>query len=333
MTLQIAYAFVVVVSSLDGRSDSKRVLVTPLYTGSVQVYVNTTFTQFNPGSKLVVGGHLFAPFPVTSAWSMSTPLGSSLPDEALTSKVTNFTFASTESYIDFPLAFKAGTFTGGNSYSFRLTAYPVGSPKLATFSEITLKANKLPTGGYLIAVPTTGFALVTKFLISTPGWTSDVESLPLRFSFSYTISKTLSKYLTLASPSLKAYTTTTLPPGLSALNHRITLKSRATDYLLSSATATTEVSATLEPATDLLQTLNSSLTAALGVGNVNQIFQAVNNVRFVYFLHCSMATMLHSDKCQGIPSYATCCPVHRLSLFSFILYSGLSHRLPPLLML
>jgi REJ domain len=318
MTLQIAYAFVVVVSSLDGRSDSKRVLVKPEYTGSVQVYVNTTFTQFNPGSKLVVGGHLFAPFPVTSAWRVSSPLGAPVPDEALTSKLTNFTFASTESYIDFPLAFKAGTFTGGNSYSFRLTAYPVGSPKLATFSEITLKANKLPTGGYLIAVPTTGSALVTKFLISSPGWTSDVESLPLRFSFSYTVSKTLSKYLTLASPSLKAYTTTTLPPGLSALNHRITLKSRATDYLLSSATATTEVSVTLEPTTDLLQTLNSTLTAALEVGNVNQIFQAVNNVSSVYFIRCRMATMMHSDNCHGIPFSTTFHLVHQFCLFSSI---------------
>ena len=84
MSLLTAYAFVVVVSSLDGRSDTKTVLVKPEYTGSVQVYVNTTFTQFNPGSKLVVGGHLFAPFPVTSAWSVSTPLGFSLPDEALT---------------------------------------------------------------------------------------------------------------------------------------------------------------------------------------------------------------------------------------------------------
>ena len=286
MTLLTAYAFVVVVSSLDGRSDTKTVLVKPEYTGSVQVYVNTTFTQFNPGSKLVVGGHLFAPFPVTSAWSVSTPLGFSLPDEALTSKLTNFTFASTETFIDFPLAFIGGTFTAGNSYSFRLTAYPVGNPKLATFSEITLKANKLPTGGYVMAVPTTGFALVTKFLISSPGWTSDVESLPLRFSFSYTISKTLSKYLTLASPSLKAHITTTLPPGLSALNHRITLKSRATDYLLSSETATTEVSVTLEPATDLPQTLNSTLTAALEVGNINQIFQAVNNVSLIYTTEC-----------------------------------------------
>jgi REJ domain len=303
MTLQIAYAFVVVVSSLDGRSDSKRVLVTPVYTGSVQVYVNTTFTRFNLGSKLIVRGHLFAPFPVTSEWSVSTPLGVLVPYKALTSKLTNFTFASTESYIDFPLAFKAGTFTGGNSYSFRLTAYPVGSPKLATFSEITLQANKLPTGGYLVAVPTTGFALVTKFLISTPGWTSDVENLPLRFSFSYTVSKDLSKnYLTLTSPSLKAYTTSTLPPGLSTLENVVTLQSRATDYLLSSATATTEVSVTLEPATDLLQTLDSSLTAAFEVGNINQAYQAVNNVSFVYFVRCRMAIIMHSGTCQGIPS-------------------------------
>ena len=287
MTLLTAYAFVVVVSSRDGRSDTKTVLVKAVYTGSVQVYVNTTVTRFNLGSKLIVRGRLFAPFPVTSEWSVSTPLGVSVPYKALTTKLKNFTFASTETFIDFPVAFRSGTFTGGNSYSFRLTAYPVGNPKLATFSEITLKANKLPTGGYVVAVPTTGFALVTKFLISTPGWTSDVESLPLRFSFSYTVSRELSKnYLTLTSPSLKSYTTTTLPPGLSALGNVVTLQSRATDYLLSSATATTEVSVTLKPAVNLLQTLTSTLSAAFEVGNINQIFQAVNNVSLIYTTEC-----------------------------------------------
>ena len=282
MTLQTAYAYVVAVSSLDGRSDSKTVVVTPEYSGSVKLYLNTSLTRFNSGSKLIVRGYLYAPFPVTSMWSVSTPLGVPLPYKALTSKATNFTFASTEGYIAFPLGFEGGTFTGGSTYSFRLTAYPVGSPKLATFSEVTLNANPLPTGGYLIAFPTSGSALVTKFLISTPGWTSNAESLPLRFSFSYTVSTRLSKYLTLAAPSLKAFITTTLPPGLSALENMITVQSRATDYLLSSATATTAVSVTLDPAVDLSRTLNSSLTAALEVGDVNQIYQAVNNVSFIY---------------------------------------------------
>ena len=277
MTLQTTYAFTVVVSSLDGRSDTKTVLITPVYTGGVELSVNASFTRFNPGSKLVVSGRLYAPFAVTSEWSVLSPLGVSLPFEALTSSQTNFSFASTESLIAFPVAFSAGTFTPGNTYSFRLTAYPVGSPRQGTYSEITLKANSLPTGGYLVASPKSGIALVTQFTIAAPGWTAEAENLPLKYSFFYTVTE-LSRYLTIASSSLKAYTTTTLPPGLSALQHVITLQSRATDYLLSSASATGNVSVTLDPSVDLSKTLNSSLTAALAVGNINQIFQAVNNV-------------------------------------------------------
>jgi hypothetical protein len=277
MTLQTTYAFVVVVSSLDGRSDSKTVLITAVYTGGVKLFLNTSLTRFNPGSKLILPGRLFAPFAVTSFWSVLSPLGVSLPFQALTSTQTNFSFDSTENYISFPVAYIEGTFTAGSSYSFRLTAYPVGNPEQGTYSEITLKANSPPTGGYLVAAPSNGTALVTQFMISTPGWTAEAENLPLSFSFSYTVSE-LSRYLTLASSSLEAYTTTTLPPGLSALQHVITLRSRATDYLLSSATAAGNVSVTLDTSVDLSKTLNSSLTAALAVGNINQIYQAVNNV-------------------------------------------------------
>jgi hypothetical protein len=277
MTLRTTYAFVVVVSSLDGRSDSKTILITAVYTGGVRLFLNTSITRFNPGSKLIVPGRLFAPFAVTSVWSVLSPLGVSLPFQALTSTQTNFSFTSTESYVAFPVAFRGMTFTAGSSYSFRLTAYPVGNPKQGTYSEITLRANALPTGGYLVAAPSSGTALVTQFTISTPGWTAEAENLPLSYSFSYTVSE-LSRHLTLATSSLKSYTTTTLPPGLSALQHVITLRSRATDYLLSSATATGNVSVTLDPSVDLSKALNSSLTAALAVGNINQIYQAVNNV-------------------------------------------------------
>lgn len=278
MSLQTTYAFVVVVSALDGRSDTKRVLITAVDTGGVKLYVNTSLIRFNPGSKLIVSGRLFASNAVTSMWSVLSPLGVSLSFKALTSVQTNFTFASTNSYISFPVAFKGGTFTPGCRYSFRLTAYPMGHPKQRTSSEITLKANSLPIGGYLVTAPSSGIALVTQFTISTPGWTAEAENLPLSYSFSYTVSE-LAQYLTLATSSFRAHIVTTLPPGLSALQFVITLQSRATDYLFSSATATNNVTVTLDPKVNLSSSLNISLSAALVIGNINKIFQAVNNVR------------------------------------------------------
>jgi REJ domain len=281
MTLQVAYAFVVVATSLDGRSDSKRVLVKAVSAGSVQLYVNSTVTRFNPKAKLIVGGHLLASYAVTSVWSVLTPLGVPLPYDALTAKQSNITFTGTEGYMSFPLGLQGGVFTAGSSYSFRLTAYPVGNPKLATFSEITLIANLAPVGGYLLVVPSSGSALVTKFLLTTPAWTSTADSLPLVYSFAYTVSPLLSKYLTVASPSLKAHTISTLPPGLSALNNMITVRSKATDLFSSSSIALTDVSVTLDQSTDLSQVLNISVSDALSVGNINQVFQAVNNVSII----------------------------------------------------
>jgi REJ domain len=278
MKLQTTYAFVVAVSSLDGRSDSKTILITPEYTGDIKLIVKASLTRFNPGSKLIVSGRVLAPFTVTSVWSVLSPLGVALPFPALTAPQTNLSFSSPSNYIAFPIAFIGGTFTAGSSYSFRLSAYPAGNTKKGTYTEITLKANSHPTSGYLMVEPRSGTALTTQFLVTAPGWTAEAENLPLRYSFSYTVSTTLSKYLTLKSSSLKAYTTTTLPPGLSALKNVITVRSKVTDNLLSSSTATGNVTVTVDPSVDLTRTLNSSLTAALAVGNINLIYQTVNNV-------------------------------------------------------
>ena len=54
MSLSANYAFAVVVTALDGRSDSQKVLVSPAYNGSVQVSITTSYVTFNPGAKLIV---------------------------------------------------------------------------------------------------------------------------------------------------------------------------------------------------------------------------------------------------------------------------------------
>lgn len=200
-----------------------------------------------------------------------------VPFTALTSISKSFSAVDAENSITFPLSIDGGVFPAGVAYSFRLTAYPVGNAKLPTFTEIVLTANSLPTGGYVSAVPSAGDALVTQFTISSPGWTADVSSFPLSYSFAYRLSSATT-YLTLAASSLRAFTTSTLPAGLASESSLITLQGTAVDIYLSYGTAKSTVSVTLSANTNVSHILSSGLSSAFSSGDVNLAFQTVNNV-------------------------------------------------------
>lgn len=278
MSLDTTYAFVVVVISLDGRRDSKTVLVTPVFAGSAQLSITSPFTRFNAGSKLVVNGYISADYAVTTEWSVLTSSGLSAPFKALTSKVKSFSAADAASQISFPLSIDAGAFAGGSTYIFKLSAHPSGNLKLTTFAEIILTANSPPTGGYVLPTPIRGNALVTKFLISAPGWTADASNFPLSYSFAYTLSPA-SSYLTLAASSLRAFTTSTLPAGLYDEEDLVTVEGRAIDIFMSFGVATATVAVTLSPTTNVSHILSTGLASAFVSGDINLAFQTVNNVR------------------------------------------------------
>ena len=286
--MSVTYAFAVVVTAPDGRTDSQTVLASPAYNGSVQVSISTTSVRFNPAAKLIVNGNIRALSTVTSSWTVYSALGTALSYESLTPQSKEFSLSDE---VAFPLSMAGGTFVGGNSYSFRLTAYPKGYPDLATYSEIQLQANSPPRGGYLYAEPTSGYALVTSFFISTPGWTADSESLPLRYTFSYRVAAS-SQYLTLAAASQRDYTRTTLPAGLAVIDHRVTLQSQAIDMLNSSSTTTSTVAVTTRPDTNSSLILSTSLTRAFLTGDINLAYQSMNGA----------ATTVSSVDCSASPN-------------------------------
>ena len=277
MTLGVTYAFLVKVTSTDGRRDDQVVSVTPIASGSAQLSITSSFTKFNAGSKLVVNGYLSASYAVTSEWSVMDALGVPVPFTALTSTTKSFTAADAMAQITFPLSIDAGMFSGGAVYSFRLTAYPVGNSNLLTFTEIILTANSPPSGGYVSSIPSSGSALVTKFLVSSPGWTADASNFPLSYAFSYRLSAG-SSYLALAASSLRAFTTSTLPSGLESALYMITLRGQATDIYFSSGTATHAVAVQLNANTNVSLALSAGLTSAFSSGDINLAFQTVNNV-------------------------------------------------------
>jgi REJ domain len=278
MASNATYEFTLLVSTRDGRSASKTVTVTPLISQSIQVSITSVYVRFNPLTTLIIDGHLLAPYAVTAAWTVLTPLGVPVPYTASTAKQRSFTASIAASQVTYPLSVKGGSFTAGNTYTFRLSAFPKSSSDLGTSSEIQLTANSPPSGGYITSDPSSGYALQTYFLISNPGWSTDAENYPLMYSFSYKISES-SSYLTLSSWSLRAFTRSTLPEGLSALSNQIIIQGRAADIYNSTASATTNVAVTQGASTNITRILTTSLGSAFSVGNYDSVYQAVNNVR------------------------------------------------------
>lgn len=273
------YTYVVVVTASDGRHAVQSVFVDPVMAGSTQPSITTLSTRFNIGSKLVLTGYLSGNIGVRSTWSAVTSSGVLVPLVALTPLSRVFLPNEVKAGIAYPLSIDAGVLSGGTSFTFRLTAYPIDVTIITTtFSEIVLIANSPPTGGYLLPSPKIGNALVTIFSIVSPGWTSDVANLPLSFSFAYRQSS-LAPYLTVAVSSSRPSTTTTLPSGLASENNTITLQGQAIDVFAASSIATAKVSVTLSPQTNISHILTTTLYSAFSSGNVNLAFQTVNNVR------------------------------------------------------
>jgi hypothetical protein len=269
------YAYTVVVTS-SGRSASKTVTVVPQAAGA-ELSIVTSFTRFDPASRLIVDGFLSGSVAVSADWTVTTALGAVVPFSALTTASKTFSALDAQNKIRFPLCIGSSNFQGGIAYLFRLTVHPVNNASIATFAEITLTANAAPTGGYVTTTPESGSALVTSFLIATPGWTADSSAFPLSYSFAYKLGEGAS-YFTIAASSLRAFTSTTLPAGGSTVKNIVTLHSQATDIFTSSASAYGAVVVTSQASINVTQVLISGLSDAFTSGNINRAFQTVNNV-------------------------------------------------------
>ena len=271
------FIFTVTVSSLDGRSARRTVSVTPLSSGTVKLSITSSSTKFNAGSSLAIIGSVSATYPVTAVWSVLDSLGNNVSVTALTPTTSYFSQSDTSSQITFPFSLPAGVLIGGRVYSFRLTAHATGGSAEQSFTQVTLTANPPPTGGYVSSSPQSGSALVTQFVISSPGWTADAANFPLSFSFAYRLSAA-SPYLTLAAPSLRAFTTSTLPAGLISQSNLLTLQGHAADIYGAFGAATGTVAVQLNTSTNVSHVMRSGLLNAFSSGNVNLAIQTVNNV-------------------------------------------------------
>lgn len=278
MTLNSTYSFQLVVTSLNGRSSSQATSVSPAPAGSPETFIENNLNRFNPGTKLIILGRMSANSELTCTWSVRTNLGVSVPIKTLTPSNKQFSSLDAQSQASFPVSIGGGQFVGGRFYTFRLHAARVGFPSLATFSEITLRANPAPWGGYIRTDPPSGKALTTTFLISSPGWTAEADGLPLSYSFGFQTSPS-APLLSLASMSLRSYTSSYLPAGRDYLNYSIVLEATAIDIYLTSHTAISTVLVSKPSAGfNISRILSVQLPYAFAANNIDKVFQIVNQV-------------------------------------------------------
>ena len=283
MSLDTMYSFTVVVTSHDKRTGSRTVVISPAISGSAHPSITTLSLNFNPSAKLVLNSFLSADYAVFSTWSIYTTLGQTVSIISLTNQSKLFSVDDALSNINFPLSISGGTFLGGNAYTFRLTVSPTDDSHSLAFSEITLTANSAPTSGHIVSSPTNGSALVTQFLLSSPGWTADAASFPLSYAYSYKLFST-SPYLTIAASSLRASTVTALPAGLLTQKYTLTLQTQVADIYMSFNTAIASVKVTPTTTANVSEILASYLASASATGNINLAVQAINNVSLLLTL-------------------------------------------------
>ena len=271
IVMNTVYAFTVVVRSKDRRSNSRTVIVSPT-NSTAQLSITSSISRFNPSAKLVLDATISANYAVDFTWSVLTVLGAPLDIPSLTNKLISFPGSTELSAISFPLSVIGGSFTPGKAYTFQLSVSSIEDAANTIYSQITLTANSAPTSGRIVSSPTNGSALVTQFIVSSPGWTTDAASFPLSYAFSYRMFSA-SANLTIAVSSVRPYTTTLLPSG------EIILLTQVTDIYFTSAVATTNVAVTSAPALNFVShILNVSLATAFAAGNINLAIQTVNNV-------------------------------------------------------
>lgn len=337
MQVDKKYAFLLLITSLDGRFATKTVTVTPATAASPEVSIISLINQFNAGSKVVLEGYLSSSSSVTAVWNVYTTLGELVPFEALTRTTQSFSAAESSSQLSFPLSVAAGSFVGGRSYTFRLTTFSTADTAKSTFSELVMTVNGPPTGGYAAASPNSGDALVTKFFLSCPGWTTDSANFPLSYSYAYTTSD-VTPFLTLSTHSPKAYSFTTLPAGLTTLKNVVTVQGGVMDIFSASVTAVTTTTVYWNPSANISKITKSSLQSAFLASDINLVYQTVNNVststslvRYSNIHACSstcFCSYSHSSSCS-FSSTHTCSYAHSyFGTFSYTSPTLLILRLP-----
>lgn len=270
-----SYAFTVVATAPDGRSDTKTATVTPADVDAADIEIVRVFNVYDVG--VVLDGLLKARSACRAAWTVTDAQGALVKVESLTPQSTTFSAEDAAQRIPYSISIESGLLSAGMTYTFRLTGFLSDRVNVVSFAEVALTIRIPPYGGIIEQNPSRGVSLSTLFDISTSRWITESSNLPLSYTYFFKISD-LTPFLVLRSASTLSFTKTRLPSGIVGLEYFLTLRVKATDIFISSGYTNSTVQVLPPVGVNTTQFLSSALSQALSQGSVDRVFQAVNSV-------------------------------------------------------
>ena len=228
------YSFTVFVTSVDGYSANKTVLVSVTALEIPSVTVGTLLGKVNPDFKLTINSTISGSSPMSASWSCADcPFPLSVTTQSITSGTSLFPPYSrhfARGTLLFPLVLAKNLMPPGRTFTFKISVRYVSNSVAAALAEasVSVTVNSAPFGGLFSVTPSRGEAVNTKFLLSTSGWTDDLSDYPLLYVISY-YSFDNSAAQTLKSSSEVTYVVSVLGQGLSTLGYNVTATVSATD--------------------------------------------------------------------------------------------------------
>lgn len=312
LSLENIYRIRVTVEAPDGRSSQSSTDVSASLPGSPAVSVAFPTFRFNTEQKLTLTGTLQAAFAVTAAWSVQVS-GVDTSFSALTPINQDFTLAQVANRLPYQLSIGSNTFSPGILVTFRLTASGTDvNNQRSSLAEITLLVNTPPSGGFMTNTPTEGIALETVFSFSSVGWITDVDNLPLTYSFHYQLLSTKPRNLVKTRSSSNSLETE-LSAGFSSRNELVDIICTVFDVLNSTATTITYVKVKNDPFFNATKYLIVSLTDSAATLNNDVAVQGVNNAaNMINNRNCSDASdvfcaSLNRQGCIDTPNTCSSC--------------------------
>ena len=312
ISLEEVYSVQVIVYTVDGRSDSKAVVIQRTERPVPELSISSVISKFNPGTQLILSSTIKYDGSVQAAWTASIS-GIKVDFMSLTGQSTNFSASQVSSFIQFPIVITGGNFVPGSTVSFRISAYALGA---FSYSDITLQAYQLPTGGRLSVNPNSGYGLSTFFSFLCTNWIVDTDSLPLYYSFFYLTSSS-SPPLYVSKKSVANSLSTQLPSGLASLNYALLISAFVYDNLDNSASANISVEVRVNSSAQSAAAVGQfwekqllSFEASVDTGALVSSMNAVSSTLNV--VNCSQASaktcaLLNRDVCSNVPSTCSSC--------------------------
>ena len=179
-------------SDITNSADNTSIVVSVLPGPAIpQVYFTNIAPKYNRGDRIKLSSIVVAEFSRgESSWSAFDSDGNDFALGSSNIRGTSLTKNIRKGTFSFELRIGKNQLEDGVKYIFRVSAsYFPELPDASAYTDAVININKAPIGGSFVVNPNSGTALSTKFEFLATGWTDDTEDFPLKYRFTYVVSK------------------------------------------------------------------------------------------------------------------------------------------------